>query len=74
MNFFLKKDSGPLPLKSNQGQRPHKGRLDLCSLTKLLDPQMVITRDTTFTEIGARCPSIFDDTGLNSYSFSVLLF
>lgn len=35
---------------------------------------MVITRGTTLTKTGSWCPTICDDTGLNSYSFTVLLF
>lgn len=62
-----------MPRKSNQGQRTHKRRLNLCSLTKLLDPdhQMAVVRDTTFTEVRVQLPNIFADKGLNSYSFSV---
>lgn len=39
------------------------------ALTKLSDPQTVITRGITFTGTGAQCPNTFDDIGLNKNYF-----
>lgn len=54
--------------------RAKNAHREVGSLTKLLDPQTVITRGTTFTKNRSQCPTICDDTGFNSYSFIVLFF